>query len=123
MEPGVDGLVNAFRQLTGPTRKEALTALVDELTVCEWRDLRDGLNTRTFRKDIVGHLPFELVLQVFSYLDIGALYRLQVVSTFPFSPGGAPVESKNIGIQALAPHIALSETALPEISGLVWYPF
>lgn len=80
----VNSLIQAFRELEPRiARKQALAALVNELTSHEWRHLEHIVSARTFQFDIIGSLPAELVIEVFSYLDIAAVYRLQVVSHPP----------------------------------------
>ncbi|KAF2263776.1 hypothetical protein CC78DRAFT_533776 [Lojkania enalia] len=75
-------VVDALRQpaKSNASRKEALDALLKELTPYEWRDLQAILNQRSFQYDIVGSLPAELVAIVFAHLDVAAPYRLRCVS-------------------------------------------
>jgi len=81
-----EALIAAFRRLrTNDSRREAIEALVNELTPYEWRTLHDITAARTFQTDIIGQLPIELVAQVFSYLDTSTPYRLQRVSLSHFS--------------------------------------
>lgn len=59
-----------------------LNELADSLDPYEWRNLRDKLQERSFHVDLIGSpdMPFELVLHIFSYLDINDIYRNQRVS-------------------------------------------
>jgi hypothetical protein len=75
----VDGLIQTFRALDPKSRSHALAALLRELTAQEWRDLKLLAGTKTLQCDIVGRLPVELVLNIFSFLDIAVLCRLQTV--------------------------------------------
>jgi hypothetical protein len=54
-----------------------LDALLPELNSYEWRALKQRLDARRFHFDIVGALPIELVIKIFSFLDPAApfLYR------------------------------------------------
>lgn len=61
------------------SRREALGALIEELTPHEWRALHSVTSARTFDFDIIGHLPVELATQIFSHLDTSTPYRLQSV--------------------------------------------
>lgn len=76
-----DALIAAFRRLPTDSRRDAIGALVGELTPYEWRTLHELTATRSFRFDIIGHLPVELVAIVFAYLGPSTPYRLQSVST------------------------------------------
>jgi hypothetical protein len=77
----VHALVAAFRLLpTNNSRRDAVEALVDELTPYEWRTLRNITAARSFQLDIVGQLPVELVAHIFACLDTCAPYYLQRVS-------------------------------------------
>ncbi|KAF1978529.1 hypothetical protein BU23DRAFT_549956 [Bimuria novae-zelandiae CBS 107.79] len=74
-------LLDAFRALpTNAARKEALSALADEFSPYEWRQMQALANARSFHFDIIGELPTELAFHVFSYLDIATPFRLQTVS-------------------------------------------
>lgn len=53
--------------------------LVHQLASDEWRDLRDLLNKRTFKCDILGLLPPEIAVQVAQYLDLAEIHVLQRV--------------------------------------------
>jgi hypothetical protein len=77
----MDGFLNAFQELDPTARKPALGTLIQKITPHEWRYMRALLDARTFQFDIVGRLPLELVLRIFSYLDIAAPVRLQAVSS------------------------------------------
>jgi hypothetical protein len=74
-----DALIAAFKRLTNDSRREALCALVKELTPYEWRTLQHTTASRLFQFDIIGQLPVELVAQIFAHLDTSAPYRLQRV--------------------------------------------
>ncbi|KAF2500227.1 hypothetical protein BU16DRAFT_523034 [Lophium mytilinum] len=74
-------VAHAFRQLPSSTaRAVALDALINELNHTEWRQMLARLGGETFWFDIVGSLPVEIVIQVFSYLDISTPFQLQRVS-------------------------------------------
>ncbi|KAF2828525.1 hypothetical protein CC86DRAFT_368735 [Ophiobolus disseminans] len=76
-----DALIAAFRRIrTNDSRREAIQALVDELTPYELRTLQHITAARSFQLDIIGQLPVELVAQVFTHLDTSTPYRLQRVS-------------------------------------------
>jgi hypothetical protein len=76
----VSCVANVFRQLPSRTsRAAALHALFNELDPYEWRDALAGLGSRTFQFDIVGSLPAEIVIMIFSFLDIATSFRLQRV--------------------------------------------
>ncbi|KAF1947779.1 hypothetical protein EJ02DRAFT_472136 [Clathrospora elynae] len=80
-EMDANGLVDAFKGLqTNDSRREALAALVNELTPYEWRALHAITSARSFQYDIIGQLPVELVAHIFIHLDTTAPYRLQIVS-------------------------------------------
>ena len=80
--------IDAFKTLpTNETRRNALAALVSELTPYEWRTLHNLTSARSFQFDIIGHLPIELVAHVFSYLDTSTPYRLQRVRLITTSLG------------------------------------
>ena len=73
--------VDSFRALhSSSARWAAISALADELSPYEWRQLKALLDARSFQFDIVGSLPPELVFHIFSYLDISTPFRLQTVS-------------------------------------------
>ena len=73
-------LVEAFARLsTSDSKQDALKALVQELTPYEWRFVQFLASTRTFHFDIIGHLPVELAVEVFSYFDTATPWRLQSV--------------------------------------------
>lgn len=75
-------LVEAFSRVsTSDSRQDALEALIQTLTPYEWRFIQSLTSTRTFQFDIIGHLPVELVAQVFSYLDTSTPWRLQRVGS------------------------------------------
>lgn len=79
-EMASNGLVEAFTRLsTSDSRLNALEALIKELTPYEWRFVQSLTSTRTFRFDIIGQLPVELVSHIFSYLDTSTPWRLQLV--------------------------------------------
>jgi hypothetical protein len=70
---------NKYRQCLKYGR---LHTLADSLDPYEWRILRDKLQERTFQVDLVGSpkMPFELVMQICSYLDMYDIFRNQRVS-------------------------------------------
>ncbi|KAJ4305301.1 hypothetical protein N0V90_000832 [Kalmusia sp. IMI 367209] len=73
--------ISAFRALQTPAaRKEALVALVDHFSPGEWRQMQALANAKSFHLDILGALPAELAIHVFSYLDTSTPFRLQSVS-------------------------------------------
>lgn len=73
-------LVEAFARLsTSDSKQDALKALMQELTPYEWRFVRSLASTRTFQFDIIGRLPVELAVEVFSYFDTATPWRLQIV--------------------------------------------
>jgi hypothetical protein len=77
--PAIDGVINSFRALDQSARSDALLVLLRELTAQECKDVQRLVNARKSYCDIIGRVPFELVLTIFSFLDIAASYRLQTV--------------------------------------------
>jgi hypothetical protein len=76
--------IAAFRRLhTSDLRQEAIATLAQELNRHEWQALHNLLARRSFRFDIIGRLPVELVAHVFAYLDASDPYRLQRVCSYP----------------------------------------
>ncbi|KAF2280205.1 uncharacterized protein EI97DRAFT_429963 [Westerdykella ornata] len=71
----VDDWITRFRKADSSSRRCLLFALIPELTASECNDLRNYRRT-----DIIGRLPLELVLAVFSHLDVASSFRLQTVS-------------------------------------------
>ncbi|KAF2645058.1 hypothetical protein P280DRAFT_391489 [Massarina eburnea CBS 473.64] len=75
-------LIRSFRALqNSESRKEALGALLRELSPYEWRFTHHLLAQRSWCCDIVASLPLELVAHIFSHVDTAAPFRLQQVST------------------------------------------
>lgn len=72
-------VLEAFHQLPRAARKDAIRSLANELSLDEWREAAAVFNARTFQRDIIGSLPLELVVHVFAYLDLTALFRLRLV--------------------------------------------
>jgi len=71
--------VAAFTSLTSTDHRDFLSTLVTQLTPYEWRDLKELLSVRDFHLDIIGNLPVEMAISVFSYLAVGAPFRCQRV--------------------------------------------
>jgi hypothetical protein len=61
-------------------RYEFLDCLVESLTACEWRYLRERLMRRCFHYDVFGKLPLELAVFVAGYLDPLDVVALRRVS-------------------------------------------
>jgi hypothetical protein len=75
-----DAMIEAFGRLpTTDARLQAIEALMQTLSPHEWRAVHSIVAARAFQFDIIGHLPVELVAQIFSYLDTSTPYRLQPV--------------------------------------------
>lgn len=55
--------------------------LFEQLSRYEWADAKAHLAQREFHRDIIGSLPIELVVYVFSYLDFTSVYKYQRVSS------------------------------------------
>ncbi|OCL13356.1 hypothetical protein AOQ84DRAFT_112540 [Glonium stellatum] len=73
-------IVEAFKRLS-PSRSRAavLDGIIAELTPYEWRDALKKLQKRPFLFDIVASLPAEIIIHIFSYLDVLTPFRLQRV--------------------------------------------
>ncbi|OCL13019.1 hypothetical protein AOQ84DRAFT_417323 [Glonium stellatum] len=73
-------VIQAFENLAlGASRQEALDGITVRLNKHEWRALSRRLNERNFQLDMIGSLPLELVLVVFSYLDETAPFAYRAV--------------------------------------------
>lgn len=70
----VDGFLAGFRKADPLARRHFLFALAPELTASERYDLRNFHKT-----DIIGRLPLELAIKIFSHLDVTASFRLRTV--------------------------------------------
>ncbi|KAK8160524.1 hypothetical protein BKA80DRAFT_310796 [Phyllosticta citrichinensis] len=74
-------LATRFAHLPGPhARREALDAILGELTSYEWRETADKLLRRPFACDVVGSLPVEIVALIFLHLPLNATFLYQTVS-------------------------------------------
>ncbi|KAK7514807.1 hypothetical protein IWZ03DRAFT_226085 [Phyllosticta citriasiana] len=74
-------LATLFAQLPGPhARRDALDAILGDLTSYEWRDMTNKLLRRSFHCDVVGSLPVELVALIFQHLPPNAPFLYQTVS-------------------------------------------
>ncbi|KAF2191414.1 hypothetical protein K469DRAFT_746751 [Zopfia rhizophila CBS 207.26] len=74
-------VVQGFRNLQSNSgRREALDGIMNELNPYEWRRIKEQLDGREFFFDIIGKVPLEIVVQIFSYLDVLVPFRLQCVS-------------------------------------------
>ncbi|KAK8226793.1 hypothetical protein HDK77DRAFT_487151 [Phyllosticta capitalensis] len=79
--PGMAHLATLFDQLPGPhARRDALDAILGNLSSYEWRHLQDKLQLHSFAKDIIGSLPIELVALILSHLPPNAPFLYQTVS-------------------------------------------
>ncbi|KAF2834733.1 hypothetical protein M501DRAFT_508304 [Patellaria atrata CBS 101060] len=77
----MSNIAEQFKALKpGPQRAEALTGIMRDLSNWELRYVKDVICDNQFDFDIVGNLPLELVICIFSYLDTTAPFRYQVVS-------------------------------------------
>ncbi|EUC37125.1 hypothetical protein COCCADRAFT_33580 [Bipolaris zeicola 26-R-13] len=72
--------VQTFTRFNHAQRQHALALLTAELTPHEWRYLHALTGSRSFKFDIIGRLPIELVAHIFTHLDPAAPYRFQIVS-------------------------------------------
>jgi len=96
--------IDYFRALqTIDSRRDALNALVGELTPYEWRALHAVTSARSFQFDIIGNLPVELVSQIFCYLDTTTPYRLQLVSDCTVCNGRRLLMSFCLGLATMEP--------------------
>ena len=70
--------IDAFKRLQRHERGQVVDGLLAELTPDEWRQVHAA--SRPFYCDFIATMPIELVVQVFSHLDVAAPYRLRSVS-------------------------------------------
>lgn len=74
-------IVEAFKRISSNgSRTAALDGIIAALSPYEWREALNKLQERAFFLDIVASVPSEIVIHVFSYLDILTPFRLQRVS-------------------------------------------
>ncbi|KAF2007149.1 hypothetical protein P154DRAFT_481203 [Amniculicola lignicola CBS 123094] len=77
---GADRALDSFtRCATSSARRHVLDALVDALNSYEIRYLQNKLAKKTFACDIVGKVPLELAVIIFSFLDADSPYYLRRV--------------------------------------------
>jgi len=80
-------LIDAFCSLSPSDRLVVLDRLTNlPLTSHEWRLIKAKADAKSLKYDLVGSLPIELVIEVFSYLDILDPFRLQCVRAAPLLP-------------------------------------
>jgi hypothetical protein len=73
-------IVEAFKRISSnSSRTAALDGIIAALSPYEWREALNKLQERAFFLDIVASVPSEIVIHVFSYLDILTPFRLQRV--------------------------------------------
>ncbi|KAH7400741.1 hypothetical protein DE146DRAFT_653787 [Phaeosphaeria sp. MPI-PUGE-AT-0046c] len=103
-------MIHAFRLLpTNHARQDAIAALLAELTNHELRTLRDITAANPFHFDLIGHLPLELVAQIFTYLHTSSPYRLQRVSRQWRHVLQSPVVLKQTLLQWYGPDLDLRQ--------------
>lgn len=74
-------LIQTFHALPkGPGRREFLTSLIGTLSSHEWRFLQGHLNSRSFKFDILSHVPTEIAHQIILSLPPLDVVLLQRVS-------------------------------------------
>jgi hypothetical protein len=73
-------IVEAFKRISSnSSRAAALDGIIAALSPYEWREVLNKLQEKAFFLDIVASVPSEIVIHVFSYLDILTPFRLQRV--------------------------------------------
>ncbi|KAL5332994.1 hypothetical protein BJX70DRAFT_382321 [Aspergillus crustosus] len=76
----MDPIIIHFRKSTGSARRAVYHQIIDELSPSEWRDVKNRINERSFRKDILGDLPLELAVHIIRYLNLDDMHLLRRVS-------------------------------------------
>ncbi|KAJ0422553.1 hypothetical protein BJY00DRAFT_69841 [Aspergillus carlsbadensis] len=77
----IQEIVTRFKQLgTSSARHLAIHQIIDQLSPCEWRDVKERINARSFQKDIFGALPLEIAVQVTQSLTLAEMHLLRRVS-------------------------------------------
>ncbi|CAI6340431.1 unnamed protein product [Periconia digitata] len=79
-DPSHAELRAAFDALPRNARRQALLLLFSQLDNHEWRAAHSTLSTKRFQYDIIGQLPPELLIQVFSHTHPTLPFALQRVS-------------------------------------------
>ncbi|KAL2000837.1 hypothetical protein VTN02DRAFT_2576 [Thermoascus thermophilus] len=81
LDPDATSIIASFKALKGKeARRAAYHGILDQLLPDEWREVRERVDVRSFKYDILGSLPLELIARICEFLDLREIISLQRVS-------------------------------------------